>query len=103
MLKTVVYVNPTVCVLLCFRGSVTGERKQCVECLNLTGNPRSIRGNTCDTCRRTLIAALSAIRTYYTRRSATSMDPSLTILHRIRCLPKETVSVKKRGTEVMKK
>jgi hypothetical protein len=28
MLKTVVYVNTTVCVLLRFRGSVTGERKK---------------------------------------------------------------------------
>jgi hypothetical protein len=102
MLKAVVYVNPTVCVLLCFRGSVTGEKKQCFKYLNLTGNPRSIRGNMCGTCRRTLIAALSTIRKSSTRRSATSMDPSLTILERSLCLCKETVSVKKRGTEVMK-
>jgi hypothetical protein len=73
--------------------------------LNLTGNPRSIRGNMCGTHRRTLIAALSTIRTSSTRHSATSMDPSLTILERSRCLCKlkETVSVKKHGTEVRKK
>jgi hypothetical protein len=71
--------------------------------LNLTGNPRSIRGHMCGTCRRTLIAALSTIRTSSTRRSATSMDPSLTILERSLCLCKETVSVRKRGTEVMER
>jgi hypothetical protein len=109
MLKTVVYVNST-CVCFCIVCIVSGisdrgeKKTKNKAMLNLTGNPRSIRGHMCGTCRRTLIAALSTIRTSSTRRSATSMDPSLTILERSRCLCKETVSVKNaRKRKEMKK
>ena len=93
VLKTVVDVNSTV-VEKCCRGSVPGERK---KKSNLTGNRLSIRGHTYGTCRRRLIAARTTSHTSSTQRSATSMDPSSTILERSWCLCKDSLCQKRNG------